>query len=277
MKSVKETYRQFLNTPAGIKSYHDFKEILYSPADSLVQTIDNLVLQHLPYEDREHLAVCDIGGGDGQRISQILCYLHDKFQISFHLDFIEQSKLYIDIFQPAKIATFVKTNKIHDLFEQATLKKGGYDLVFLIHSIFAFNNGNALNKVLSLARKGGYIIVISNAPRSFLAGLKRLVDEGYDDRRYEIDALQQDLEARKIDYSEITFFTRWAIPQDRYDQDVSTILEWISLGGYASFADEEKDAIAIYLEKNSHPQGSRRLFCEEEKVLIIPPVNLLGP
>lgn len=81
MKSVKETYRQFLNTDAGIKFYHDFKEILYSPADSLVQTIDNLVLQHLPYMDQDYLEVCDTGGGDGRRISRILRYLHEKFQI----------------------------------------------------------------------------------------------------------------------------------------------------------------------------------------------------
>lgn len=273
MKSVKETYRQFFNTVAGIKFYHDFKEILYSPADSLVQTLDNMVLQHLPFTDREYLQVCDIGGGDGRRISQILRYLHDKFHFSFHLDFIEQSKLYIDNFQLTDIDTYVQANEIHSLFEHATLR-GGYDLVFLIHSIFALNNGNALDKVLNLATKGGFTIVVSNSPQSFLAGLKRLVDEGYDEPRYEIDALQRDLEARKIDYSEVTFFTRWAIPQNRYDLDINTILEEISLGSYPSFANDKKQVIAAYLEENLQLQGSRRFFCEEETVLILPPVNL---
>lgn len=267
--SAKEAYRRFFNTPSGVKYYHDFKDILYTPADSLVQTIDNLVLQHLSFANREHMRVCDIGGGDGRRINQILLYLHDKFHFTFDLDFVEQSKLYIETFRLGNNDKYVSANKIHSLFEHATLSSQ-YDLVFLIHSIFAFSNGNALDRVMDLATQGGTIIIVSNSPQSFEAGLKRLVDEGYDEPRYEIDALQRDLKDNKIDYSEKNFLTRWAIPKERYEADINSIYQEISLGSYNSFSNEKKKAISSYVEENSRFDGSRRFFCEEETVLIIP-------
>lgn len=269
-KSIKERYRWFLNTDFGSKIYLEFKEILYTREDSLIQTLNNDILQYLKLLQEEALEVCDIGGGDGNRIIHILKYLHSKFKNRFRLDFIEQSKQYINSFNPTEIADIAEVEKFHGLFEDVSLSKQ-YDLVLLIHSIFAFNNGRAIDKVLSLPKQDGKIIVVSNSPQSFLAGLKNLVDEGYEDERYEIDDLQRDLEKRKINYSYHALKTRWAINMDSFENKINTILEWISLGSYQSFTDKKKHSISEYLTHCYIKAGDRVFFTEDEVVIIIPP------
>jgi hypothetical protein len=269
MNSIKEQYRLFLNTGQGARTYNAFKKILYSEEDSLVQTLDNDVLQDLPLVRKNPLTVCDIGGGDGNRVNHILKYLHGKFHISFQLDFVEQSHAFIDAFDASSIDGFTDTRIFHGLFEEIALPKK-YDLVFLIHSIFAFENGNAMGKVLSLPSQDGKIVIVSNAPTSFLAGLKSLIDDAYDDKRYEIDRVCDDLDSRKVDYRNIGFQTKWAIERESYDQDISTILEWLSLGSFRSFCSEKKNSVFGYIAKNSVESNGRVFFSEEEVVVIVP-------
>lgn len=269
MKSIKEQYRRFLNTENGARTYNTFKRILYSEEDSLVQIVDNDVLQDLPLVRKNSLAVCDIGGGDGNRIIHILKYLHGKFHIRFQLDFVEQSRPYIDAFNSAPIDDFTDTSVFHGLFEEVALRND-YDLVFLIHSIFAFENGKAMGKVLSLPTRDGNIIVVSNSPTSFLAGLKSLIDEGYDDERYEIDRVCDELDDRKINYCNITFQTRWAIENEDYDDDIATMLEWLSLGSFRSFSAEKKKAIFAYISHNTIQANGRTFFSEDEVIVVVP-------
>jgi hypothetical protein len=223
----------------------------------------------LPFVGNALLDVCDVGGGDGNRIIRILKYLRARFDVHFRLDFIEQAKPYVDALDFSPIRDCCESTVFHNLFEEVVLPRR-YDLVFLIHSIFAFENGKALDKVLSLSKSEGGIVVVSNCPDSFLAGLKRLVDQGYDDQRYEIDALMRDLKAREIDYTYLTFRTKWAIDRDTYEDDLTTILEWISLGSYQSFGADQKRAIYDYIASNSVPSNSGTLFTEEEAVIVIP-------
>jgi hypothetical protein len=269
MKSIKEQYRSFLNTENGGRTYNTFKRILYSEEDSLVQILDNDVLQDLPLVRKDLLTVCDIGGGDGNRIIHILKYLHGKFHIRFQLDFVEQSQPYIDAFDASSIDGFTETGLFHGLFEKVELPKK-YDLVFLIHSIFAFEKGNAIGKALSLPNQDGKIIIVSNAPTSFLAGLKSLIDDAYDDRRYEIDGVCDDLNNRGIDYRNVRFQTKWAIDRESYDQDISTILEWLSLGTFRSFCSEKKNLAFDYIEMNTIESNGRVFFSEDEVIVIAP-------
>ena len=74
--SIKSAYRQFLDTQRGAQTYDEFKRILYGNEDSLVQTLNNIVLQKLPAISRDEVAVCDIGGGNGKRIKRTLAFLH---------------------------------------------------------------------------------------------------------------------------------------------------------------------------------------------------------
>lgn len=269
MESIKQAYRDFLNTDYGARLYNSFKSILYKEEDSLVQTLNNDILQNLPLVKKDFLDVCDIGGGDGKRIVHILSFLHNKFGIRFHLDFIEQSRQYVQTFDDSKIKPFVKTTRFYSLFENVSLIRQ-YDLVFLIHSIFAFENGNAISKVLSLPNREGKVVVVSNSPVSFLAGLKSLVDEDYTDKRYEIDNLERDLEKRQIKFSRFTFLTRWAINDARFTEETDTLLQWISLGRYKSFSESKKKSVSKYILQHSERCGTRSFFSEEEVVLIIP-------
>jgi hypothetical protein len=270
MRSIKETYRQFLNTDKGTNLYNGFKRILYTDDDSLVQTLDNSILQNFSLFRKRSLRVCDVGGGDGRRIVRILKYLNTKFQNHFRLDFIEQSKQYVTSFDTTSISSFCEIRKYHTLFENVSLPEKHYDLVLLIHSIFAFENGRALDKVLALPSKNGRVVVVSNAANSFLGGLKTLVDEGYDDQRYEIDALKQDLDKRNIKYQCLTFQTRWAVDNACIDECLYTILQWITLGSYETFSAEKKQSLDGYIHHNTTVFEGRTFFTEDEIVLVIP-------
>lgn len=272
MKSIKEAYRKFLNTDEGTYLYNEFKRILYTENDSLVEILNSGILQNLPLYKKRTLQVCDIGGGDGRRTVQILNYLNARFKNCFHLDFIEQSKQYIASFDTENIRSFCVTGKYHDLFENVNIPEKHYDLVFLIHSIFAFDSGRALDKVLSLPNDKGKVIVLSNAPDSFLGGLKALADEEYEDRRYEIDALLQDLDKRGVKYQHLPFQTRWAIETTHLDKYLATILQWITLGSYAHFDAEKRQEMADYIQRNTITCEGRVFFRENEVALVIPPL-----
>ena len=271
MHSIKERYLQFLNTKSGLRLYNEFKRILYSESDSLVESLDNNLLQSLDIVKKDVLRVCDIGGADGRRIVHILKYLHDKFGIQAQLDLIEQSRVCINAFDTSPIDGFCRTNRILGKFEDVHLD-GDYDLVLLIHSIFAFDNGEALDKVLGLRSNEGKIVVVSNSSDSLLQGLKWHVDEGFDDKRYEIDALVSDLERRNIRHTSESFATRWAIDLSAYDELSKIILDWISLDRFEDFDEDKKQLIRGFLKEQAQEAKNRFYFCENEVVVVIPPL-----
>ena len=267
MQSVKRAYCEYLNTDGGAEIYRAFQRIVYARNDSLVARLNNHFLRYLTLPRRETLRACDIGGGDGHRIARIIEFLHREFGKRFHLDFIEQSKHYIDMFDAAAIGRSCETTKIHNLFENVTLPRSSYDLVFLIHSIFAFSGRAALSKVLSLRNKAGKIIIISNAPGSFLGGLKKLVDEEFSDERYEVDGVERDLQRRLVLYDCYEFQTTWSIePEGR---QLDTILEWISLGRFKGFDSDKKRAIYSYIDENGVIEKGMQRFVERERILIV--------
>lgn len=269
MNSVRKQYCEFLNTEHGASAYNAFKRYLYGDQDSLIQVLNNDVLQDLGVLRNEQLDVCDIGGGDGKRISHILSFLNSKFGVRFELDLIEQSKVLIDRFEPSLIQSFCHTTKINELFEDVVLAKQ-FDLIFLVHSIFALNNGATIQKIFSLKSPNGRIIVLSNAPDSFLAGLKSIADGNYPDKRYEIDNLKDSLTNLGIDFFIRHSQTKWAIKRLGYDKFASVLLEWITLGQYQSFSKDKKHKLIDYLERNSDESGGRYFFSEKEEILVIP-------
>lgn len=267
MKSIKEAYRRYIDTCSGLEAYNSFKRILYSEADSLVQTLNNVVLQRLPSVQKEIVSVCDIGGGDGRRIHQILTYLSGKFHNRFELDFVEQSSACVAAFRQAPAGESAP-RVFHGLFEDMRLR-GGYDLVLLIHSIFAFEGGSAIDRVLSLPSRGGAIVLASNAANGFLGGLKRLVDEGYEDRRYEVDDLVEDLRQRNVQHCTSSFRTHWGVQTLDLPKFRQVLLDWISLGTHTSFDQNKVNRIDRYLENASVLSGRLAVFTEEEVVITI--------
>ncbi len=268
--SIKLAYRHFLNTEHGVHAYGQFKQVLYTDDDSLVQVLDNNVLQHLPVISTDVLNVCDIGGGDGKRIRRILKFLRQKFDLRFKLDFVEQSSCFMCSFATEDIDSFCETHKFEMLFEDASLP-GGYDITFLIHSIFAFENGLAVDKVLSLPNAGGSIVVISNAEDSFLAGFKKVLDADYNDRRFEITDLLKIFRDRGIKCRQIPFETKWAIPKEHLAQHTEAIVDWLSLGRWTEMTDSRKEEVGEYIRCNSLDLGHRVLFAESEVIVLASP------
>jgi hypothetical protein len=272
VQSVKRAYCEYLSTDEGAEVYRAFQRIVYAQKDSFAEKLDNDILRHFAFPKREALRVCDIGGGDGRRIVRILGFLHRRFAKRFHLDFVEQSRPYLNIFDTAPIKNFCEVTKIHNFFENVALPRNSYDLVFLIHSIFAFTAGAVLRKVLSLRKADGKIIVVSNAPGSVFGGLKMLTDDDFRDKRYEIDDLERELCKLGVRYTRRTTITEWAIEKRNWKRDVEVVLNWISFGRYGTFPSRKREEIQEYLQRRGKSNGGRTFFREEELVLVIPAI-----
>lgn len=274
MRSIREAYREFLNTRRGADVYRRFKRILYSENDSLVTALYRAVLCRLPALQRDRVRLCDIGGGDGERITRIIELLDRSFQKQhfYELDFVEQSGMYAEDFASRPKPSSLTAHVHRGLFEAVSLVSRSYDVVFLIHSIFAFANGTAIEKVLSLMRPGGSAVVVSNAADSFLAGLKHLVDTGFGDARYEICDVSRSLDSCEVQFMSETIATTWQIEHTRWREDTAVILDWISLGRFESFDEKKKRDIDAYIVERSSETRTGRRFTEMEVVLVIPPL-----
>jgi hypothetical protein len=278
MTSIKKQYNLFLNTEYGIKSYNEFKDILYSPSDSLIQTFNNKILPILleNIQTKKIFRICDIGGGDGKRIVNIISFLKNTIP-SFHcqLDFVEQSKLFCQSFSTKfkEIEMICNTTVFNDLFENVELPEQSYDFAFLIHSIFAFDDENSVNKILSLINSEGKVIFFSNANNSFLASLKISLDEDYDDNRFEINDLKSILKKNGIIYTDIIFDTKFIIKEHEIDLFADKILYWLSLSKYADFTHKKRNRIKNTLKSLGKKQEDIYYFIEKEELLIIPPIN----
>ncbi len=276
MASLRKAYNQFLNTEEGGVVYNAFKDVLYSPSDSLAQKISHELIRHLLPDQKDKTSICDIGGGDGKRMAYILSYLTRQYpDLKFKLDFIEQSEYFCCEFEERRKKEIpgVEVTIYHGFFENVvdTLAQGSYDIVFLIHSIFAFQDDDIVSKISSLVKpEDGKIVFISNAQNSLLAKLKQVLDQGYADKRIEIDDIKAALSARNIAYSSFTLDTNFSISQKDIETSFNKILNWLSLGRFqdASGARVMKDLL-LSLGKT---EGGVHYFTEQEEVLIIPPV-----
>lgn len=70
MQSVKDQYKNYLQTISGTEIYKAFKEILYSKKDSLVSYFNNEILKYILLEQNQ-IKICDIGGGDAKRLIRV--------------------------------------------------------------------------------------------------------------------------------------------------------------------------------------------------------------
>jgi hypothetical protein len=200
----------------------------------------------------------------------MLSFLHGKFHNRFELDLIEQSAVYVEEFRKHQAKAFCRTRTLHSLFEEAALTKNHYDLVLLIHSIFAFADDAAVGKILALRQAKGNVVVVANASSSFLGGLKERMDFGFDDKRYELDDLMRILREQDVSFTTQPFETTWAIEATRWERDLKVILDWISLGRYRKFSHLRKREITQYIAASTRRDGGRVLFRENEVAVVIP-------
>ena len=268
MKNVKENYKAYLQTRQGIDNYNAFKEILYTKDDELVKKLFALVAADL--QPRARLSICDVGGGDGRRMTELCRRLHERDGCDIILDFIEQSTLQCADFEArqSQIEPFTAVTIFPTELEQVVLPTN-YDLIFFIHSIFCLADFSSFRKICARMGPGGKVVVASNAGDSFLGRLKAAADLGYRDRRYEIDDLRADLERAGVPFLEYSTITEWSIPSAQVASRLGVILRWLSLGkwrGAESSADAQLLDLALSLAER---RGDRYYCCEREVVLII--------
>ncbi len=274
-QSVKQAYLNYLNTERGTSIYNEFKNILYSKEDSLTQYVNQNYLYDLLTSRSGVLKICDIGGGDGRRVLDIMEFCYQNFGIKFELDFIEQSSIFVRQFKQSlsqrKTYFIEKVNIFNNLFETVDLPSNYYDIVLLIHSIFCLEKGQALDKILSLRKNDGRIIIISNAGNSFLGGLKQIIDDNYQDSRYEIEDLAEELNSQKINYQLSSFDRQWLINSSslKTSPELQVILEWISLGNYHKYDPSKQAKIQNYINSQSIQLDSKISLIEKETILQI--------
>ena len=270
MLSIKRKYKSFLSSKEGTGLYNDFKNILYGHPDSLIEYFKHHFLTDKFVPHSKKLNICDVGGGDGKRIIQILEFLHEKYNKQFHLDFIEQSSVFCKAFETNlhKITPYSTVNIQNCLFEEANFTRK-YDFIFLIHSIFSLQDSSNILKLLQLLNSNGKIILFSNAADSFLGILKKELDKEYPDKRFEINHVKESLNRLSINYRSYQFYTEWSIPQKEVYPKILTILQWLSLDRFSSFPESRKQEIFDLILNMATFQNGRYYFKEKEEVVII--------
>lgn len=286
MTSAKDAYKAFLNTKEGADAYNAFKDILYSPSDSLAQKINQKIIRELVSNRENSIRICDIGGGDGRRMTHILSFLareNSYHDLKFQLDVVEQSKFFCEEFENRVSKSKIHNTEVHiyhglfeDLFGKLRENESLYDIVFLIHSIFALKDEQTFRNINSLVKPGGKIVFISNARDSLLAKLKRILDKEYEEKRTEIDDVKGVLENLHVEFSSVTFNTEFSISSDDIDRDSYKILNWLSLGKYANASIEEADRLKVELKSLARLEDGLYYFSEQEEILFIPPWKELG-
>ncbi len=270
MLSVKTEYKNFLNTKAGTALYNEFKRILYGEPDSLIEYFNHHFLTDKFVPRKKDLNICDIGGGDGKRIIQILKFLHEKYDKRFHLDFIEQSSVFCQSFQNSlhKVTPYSTVNIQNCLFEEANFTRK-YDFIFLIHSIFSLKDSSNILKLLQLLNPGGKIILFSNAADSFLGIMKKELDKEYPDKRFEINHLKESLNRLSVNYRSHHFYTEWSIPEKKVYPEILTILQWLSLDRFSSFPESRKQEVFDLILNMATFKNGKYYFKEKEEIVII--------
>jgi len=268
--SVKTEYKNFLNTKEGAALYNKFKRILYGEPDSLIEYFNCNFLTDKFVPHREKLNICDVGGGDGKRIMQILGFLHKKYSKYFHLDLIEQSSVFCRSFENNlnKITPYSTVNIQNCLFEEVNFSRK-YDFIFLIHSIYTLKDSNNILKLLQSLNPDGKIILFSNAEDSFLGALKKELDKGYSDKRFEINNIKESLNNFSISYNSYNFYTKWSIAEKDVYSRMLIILQWLSLGRFSSFSEHRKQEIFDLIFDMATSKNGKYYFKEKEEIIII--------
>jgi len=268
MDSVKDRYKVYLQSRAGIDGYNAFKAILYGDNDRLVDEVFGQAI--IGSQPMGALSICDIGAGDGRRTIRLCRKLHDYYGCPIRLDFIEQSVLQCADFerQRSVLDSFCSTAVFPRALEEVSLTQS-YDIVFFIHSIFSLADFESFLAVCRNINKGGRVIVVANAGNSFLGKMKKALDRAYSDSRYEIDHLIGDLQRQGIPFTSVPFNTSWSIPEASVRQELTVILDWLSLGEYRGFDAARQSELLETAKSMSVVSNGRHKFSEQEMMLII--------
>ncbi len=268
--SQKTRYLEYINTPEGYDNYNDFKDFLYGKNDSLTR---RLVTDHIrPFMQllrKESVRICDIGGGDGKRISHIVSDLFEKDGVTTSLTFIEPSVAGSSMFEKKQgsVKGFDHIIFFNGRFEEfETTEK--FDLIILIHSIFTFSDKETIRKILDLKSENGKIIIVANDQNSFLAKLNREISKDYSEKRFEITDLEKIFDEKGIGYRKSEIVTSFSVAKDSFDTFSETLLKWVSLGKFHAYKEEQKRNLKQKLVSFAGSERMAGLLFKEVEVVI---------
>lgn len=266
--SVKTAYREFLCTAAGVSTYKWFQRCLYGTEDSLVDRLQsNLLPKLLPIAGDGELRVLDVGSGDGHRIDSICASLQIACNREIQLTLIEPSPVFARELDHRHYSFRGWTRLKSQRFEETSL--GACDIAFFIHSIFAMEPRDLLERLRSLVHDGSTVVIVSNSDGSLLARLKQIVDQRYEDSRLEVGLLNSSLYAAGYNVDTIDFTTIWKRPVADLESMTWRLGDWLALGKYETLSAKTKQRFAGTLADNAVRHGDSLTWSEAETVLII--------
>jgi SAM-dependent methyltransferase len=221
--TIKTEYKQYLDGEDGADTYNAFKKILYGEPDSLVPQVFQALSPGLG--PARGLSILDVGGGDGKRAIALAGLLQAR-GMRARITVVEPSEAFTSDLKRKGTAGI---EVVRSSFEEfATTER--FDLVIFLHSIFTFEDDLYLRKAKELLKPGGSMCIVANAPDSFLAQLKAIVDEGRGLRK-EIDSVFKDLEGNGWRYKTTDVRTRFGgcVQERRLTEKGLLVLEWIAL------------------------------------------------
>ncbi len=265
--SAKKRYLEYVDADTGYANYNDFKSFLYGKDDSLTKHLtEKYILPFVQSLDTKNITVCDIGGGDGKRISKILQKIFERFNVTSTLTFIEPSHAGCKLFDSNKdtLSDFTEVSIINSRFEDFYPdNKKKFDLILLIHSIFTFSDNETIKRLIELKSEKGKIFIVANKEKSFIAALNRKLHTEYSEKRFEIADLENLLKASNIPYNQSEFVTEFSVHKENFDDFYSTLIMWLSMGKLDASA-EIVDAI-----KNLASSEDEKMYYFKETEVVL--------
>lgn len=247
MSLVQKKYLDYLNSKEGALKFNEFKNILYGPADSLVEKLFTIILPEL--KKRKKIKILDVGGADGKRLMHLID-LFSKYSVDVNATLVEPSRSFVASLRKSLKNKEYKIKISNSKFENfKSVDK--YDLIMFIHGTYTFKDDKYLEKAKKLLNSRGVIIFVVNGDNSFLADLKKVTDTKFHSKRKELPDVINDLNKSGCRYRIKKFDTKF----DGLTGGIGLsakgklILEWISLIPYKKISDVTKEkALDVILQ-----------------------------
>lgn len=227
-----ESYCKFLRTEKGVLSYGNFRSFYYGETDAVVELVSAL-LRGLNGEGTP-VSICDLGGGDGYRLSRIL--MRSRMAPE-EVVVIEQSPMMAvgakRTLRGCAVRQRVLCCRMEDL-----IWRGRFKVVLALHSMFTLEPAIGWGVVNEMKEDAGLAIVASNSEDGFLGRAKARIDAYLGEARQEVGAYlrirEKGCERRLVKEVRRSLVISW----EAFEEFVRVAADWLSLGRSDSRVEE---------------------------------------
>jgi SAM-dependent methyltransferase len=242
--------------------------MLYGERDTLVQEILTRAVREM-VEGHQRASLLDVGCGDGKR-TVMICREIERWGVPVEVEVVEQSPVFVEDIRARVRSGDLSAQIFAGRFESYASERQ-FDVVLAIHSIFGFEGGDAIPRLLALRKMGGRLLVASNATSSLLGRLKRSLDTEYSVGRLEADSVREQLSSLGMAFRVERFVTRWAVPSDRGAEVERLVSEWLGLGRFEMLSRDSQEEFRkiLWSSASAQKRGGRVEWEEEEELVIV--------